>query len=188
MSHLSEETLNEYLDNALAPSAHAAADAHLAACAACMAELKTLRSLFAAIESLPEAALERDISAAVVARLGQRAGVPRVIRWALAGQALAVAVILLLAWPLFDLSAMDLPILLDLPSLTQLLSVWAAQQDAWVRAIGQINVLPSFSLPIDPSSATLLVLMLVSACLLWLVGNGLLLLLPRSASLKRRNS
>lgn len=187
MTHLSEETLNEYLDGTLAAPAHVAADAHLAICAACMSELETLRSLFVEIESFPEVALERDISAIVVTRLGQRAGMPRLIRWTLAGQVLAVAVILVLAWPLFDLSVLALPISLDLSSLTQLLSVWAAQQDAWVRALGQATLLPNFSLPIDPSAA-LLILTLVSACLLWLVGNGLLLLLPRTASLKRRNS
>lgn len=187
MTHLSEETLNEYLDNALAAPARVAADVHLAACTACMAELETLRGLFVEIESLPEVALERNISAAVVARLGQRAGVPRVIRWALAGQALVVAVILMLAWPLFNFSAFELPIVPDFPSLAQLISIWAAQQDAWVRALGRMNLLPSFSLPFDPSAA-LLTLTLVSACLLWLVGNGLLLLLPRTTSLKRRNS
>ena len=194
MTHLSEETLNEYLDDALTPSARAAADMHLSACPACMAELESLRSLFAVIESLPEAALQRDLSAAVAARLGVRAGVPRAVRWALVGQALAVVAILGLAWPLFDLAALNLSVPLELPSLTQLVDSWSAWvgifSQACIERIRNVDLLPSFpslSLQLDPST-TLLTLTLVSACLLWLVGNGLLLLLPRAASLKRRHS
>jgi anti-sigma factor RsiW len=195
MTHLSEETLNEYLDNALTPSAQAAADAHLADCAACMDELEALRSLFTEIESLPEAPIEHDLSSAVVARLGNRAGVPPVIRWALVVQGLAVVVVLGLAWPLFPsatpswVAALKLPaIALDLPSMGQLTELWAAQQNAWAHAFSQMsNLLPSFSLHLDPP-AILQAGTLVSACLLWLVGNSLLLLLPRRASLKRRNT
>ncbi len=196
MTHLSEETLNEYLDNALAPSARAAADAHLAACPACMAELESLRSLFAQIEALPEATLQRDLSTAVVARLGgsSRVSVPRAVRWALVAQALAVVAILGLAWPLFDMAALNLFAPLELPSLTQLVDSW----NTWVSAFGQASIerirnvdllasFPSLSLQFAPST-TLLMLTLISACLLWLVGNGLFLLLPRAASLKRRHS
>jgi hypothetical protein len=188
MTHLTEETLNEYLDNALAASARATVDAHLAVCAACMDELEALRSLFAEIESLPEAPLEHDLSSAVVARLDNRVSVPRAVRWVLVVQALAVVVLLALAWPLLDMAALKLPaIALDLPSVAQLVDLWSA----WMSAFSQANLLPSFpslpSLNLNPSTL-LLILTLVSACLLWLVGNGLLLLLPRAASLKRRHS
>lgn len=189
MTHLTEEILNEYLDNALAPPARAAADAHLANCDDCMAELESLRSLFAKIESLPEATLERDLSTAVLARLGgNRVSVPRAVRWALVAQALAVVIVLGLAWPLFDLAALKLPVVsLNLPSTAQLIGLWSA----WMRNLSQTSLLPSIpswpSLHLDPP-ALLLTLTLVSACLLWLVGNGLLLLLPRAASLKRRHS
>jgi hypothetical protein len=187
MTHLSEETLNEYLEDALVPSARADADAHLAVCAVCMAELTQLRSLFAEIKSLPEATLQRDLSPVVVARLDNRVGVPRVVRWVLIVQTLAAITLLAVAWPLFDRAVLNVSVPLELPSLVQLVSLWNVGQDAWVRAFSQFSLLPSFSLHLDPS-ATLLTLTLVSACLLWLVGNGLLLLLPRAASLKRRHS
>ena len=178
MTHLTEETLNEYLDNALAPSIRADVDAHLAVCAACLGELDSLRSLFAEIESLPDVALERDLAPAVVTRLSVRAtGVPRPVRWALLAQALVVAVSIALVWPLLDLSALQLPVVsLNWPTLPPLPDFSSL-----------FFTLPSFSLQLDPP-VLLLTLTLVSACLLWLVGNGLLLVLPRATSLKRRHS
>jgi hypothetical protein len=59
--------------------------------------------------------------------------------------------------------------------------------NSWLAAFTLPDFTKSFSLHLDPP-ALLLTLTLVSACLLWLVGNGLLLVLPRTASLKRRHS
>jgi len=187
MTHLPEETLHEYLDNALSPQARAAADAHLQDCAACQVELETLRSLFAEIESLPEAPLERDLSPVIVAALGSRTAVPRVVWGALVAQALALVVLLGLAWPLIDLPIVTLP---DLPSASQLLAQWTTQQDALLRALGQVS-LPSFSIPFSPPfdpPVILLILTFLGACLFWLVGNGLLLRPGQTISLKRRDS
>lgn len=177
MSHLTEETLNEYLDHALSPAARAEADVHLAACAACATELESLRTLFAAITSVPEAALERNLAPTVVSRLGVvRAGVPQPVWWALAAQGLVTLVILASLLPLVDFSALTLPpIPLTWPTLPPM------------PDISSLFILPSLSsLHFNPSTL-LLVLLIVSAGLLWLVGNGLLLLLPRTASLKRRS-
>lgn len=180
MSHLTDDTLNEYLDNALALSARADVDSHLAVCAACTAALESLRALFVEIESLPEAALQRDLAPAVVARLPVRVAMSRPVRWALAAQALTALALLAALLPFVDFSLLKLPtlspdwfILPALPTLSDLLAQFTV-------------TLPSLSLPINPP-ALLLVLLLASAGLLWVVGNGLLLLLPRVASLKRRS-
>ena len=176
MTHITEETINEYLDNALVPAVRADVDAHLAVCAACLAELESLRSLFDAIESLPNVTLERDLSAAVVSRIDAKVSVPRPLGWALAAQGLTAIIILASLWPLVNLSALQLPTIpLTWPALPPL------------PDFSSIFSLPSFSLQLAPS-ALLLTLTIVSACLLWLVGNGLLLVLPRTASLKRRHS
>ena len=179
MTHITEETINEYLDNALVPAVRADVDAHLAVCAACLAELESLRSLFDAIESLPDVALERDLTSAVVAKIvpiDAKVSVPRPLGWALAAQGLTAIIILASLWPLVNLSALQLPTIpLTWPALPPL------------PDFSSIFSLPSFSLQLAPS-ALLLTLTIVSACLLWLVGNGLLLVLPRTASLKRRHS
>src|SRR5690349_11666135 len=67
MNHLSDELLNEYLDNAL--SDRAAVQDHLAECADCAARLTALQTLFAEIESLPEVTLSRDLAAAVTLKV-----------------------------------------------------------------------------------------------------------------------
>lgn len=180
MSHLTEETLNEYLDNALTPAARADVDAHLAACDTCTAELESLRTLFAQIGSLPEATLERNLTPIVVARLPVRVGMSRPLGWALAAQGLVALVLLAALLPFADFSSLNLPTLTPdlfiLPTLPTLSSLFT-----------QITVtLPSLSLPIDMPTL-LLVPLLASVGLLWLVGNGLLLLFPRATSLKRRS-
>ena len=188
MTDIIEETLNEYLDNALAPSARADVDAHIAVCVACAAELASLRSLFAAIESLPEVPLQRDLTFDVLAGIpsvrASASSLPRVVRWALLLQALVVVVSLALAWPLLDLSDLQVPIAPpDWSALARFMDSWRS----WLAAFALPDFTKSFSLHLDPP-ALLLTLTLVSACLLWLVGNGLLLVLPRTASLKRRHS
>ncbi len=188
MTHLSEETLNEYLDGALSSSMRAEADGHLAACPVCHARLEALRGLFAELDALPEAALERDLSPVVMAAITAR--VPRVVRLAALVQALAAVAMLALAWPQLNLSALAPSTQLDLPSTLDLAEWFVLQWTVWMQALTRLNVSSafstSFSLNLDPP-ALLLTLTIVSACLLWLVGNGLLLR-PRAGSYKRRNS
>ena len=65
--HLSDETLNEFLDEALEGSARAAAAAPLAACAACSSRLEALSVVLSELEHLPAAPLGRDLRAGVMA-------------------------------------------------------------------------------------------------------------------------
>ena len=62
--HLTEEELNEYLDNEIQDRARA--ELHLSSCDECAARLATLQALFTEIESLPELALTRDLAAPVM--------------------------------------------------------------------------------------------------------------------------
>ena len=108
-SHLADATLNEYLDEALAPAARALAEAHLTGCPACAGRLTALRTLFASLEALPEVALDRDLAPAVTLAL-RRAAPPRravkveprhpLYRLIFPMQALAALVLLIFAWPL----------------------------------------------------------------------------------------
>ena len=76
--HLTDEQLNEYLDNEIVDRAQV--ELHLFACDDCAARLTALRALFDEIESLPELALSRDIAAPVTRRIDGRAAVPAVPR------------------------------------------------------------------------------------------------------------
>ena len=59
--HLSEEQLNEYLDEAT--DERAQIEAHLSSCDECAARLSALQDLFLEIESLPEVELARALAA-----------------------------------------------------------------------------------------------------------------------------
>ena len=101
--HLSDATLNEYLDAALSPAAAAAAETHLGACAGCAARLAGLRALFESLEALPETSLHRDLVPGVLSTL-PRPPKPAARRrvwlpWALGAQALGAALAFWLAWP-----------------------------------------------------------------------------------------
>lgn len=69
MSHLSPERLNLYLDNELDDAARAVAEAHLAGCATCQAELRALETFFAALATLPPEPMPVDLTEAILARL-----------------------------------------------------------------------------------------------------------------------
>jgi len=194
MNHLTEETLNEYLDGELAPAARAAADGHLSACADCWARLEALRGLFVELEDLPDARLARDLATAVVAALEKRSSVPGAVRVVVILQVLAAAAILALAWPVLQLeqalSGLSVAFNPVFPAPSELTRRVVQQWAFWGRSLAQLGRPPAFAAPfsihLDPP-AILITLTLVSACLLWLVGNGLLLR-PRAGSYKRRHS
>jgi anti-sigma factor RsiW len=99
-----DDVLSAYLDDELAPAARREADAHLAACAACRAELDDVAAARRAIRIMPVHATPRPLvgddpsrAPAPAPAAGEgRAGVsPRRAVWALAA-AVAAAVALLL--------------------------------------------------------------------------------------------
>ena len=184
MTHLAEETLNEYLDAALSPSARAAAETHLAVCPLCASRLETLRGLFAELEDLPEVRLARDLLPAVLMALPRRARLPLPIRLVLLLQAPAALAILAWAWPALDnrvsLSGMFIVWEVSFSSAARLPGILALQWSLWTQPLTRLTFPPLLSLHLDPP-AFLLGLTLSSACLLWLVGNGLLLR-PRPGS------
>ncbi len=175
MTHLSDELLNETLDETLAPEARAAAEAHLAACPDCSARLAELRALFADLDSLAELSLEVDFAPVILARLEQTTSLPRLIRWLTALQAIGAVLAASLVWPLAQtmLPAWNLP---SLQNIFADLTTSLLQTMADFRFPHLVFDLPSLNL--DLPAATLTVTLL-GAALLWLVANGLLLI-PRS--------
>ena len=102
LPHLTDAALNEYLDEALAPSARAQVEAHLAVCDGCERRLAALQALFAGLAALPDAALSRDLAPAILHAVWRPAPVPErrgwleVVVWL---QMLAAALAAALAWP-----------------------------------------------------------------------------------------
>ncbi|HEY2979882.1 MAG TPA: zf-HC2 domain-containing protein [Anaerolineales bacterium] len=178
--HLSDEQLNEYLDQALTAEARAAAVAHLAACADCSARLTALQGLFAAIESLPEQALSRDLGGSVVHALrhsfqSQRGeGLPRWIRLTAGLQAALAVIVLVSAAPILQEVISPILTAYKWPSLAELLLQFQTQWTAWTQSIAAFTppALPALSVDISTLALTSVA---ISAFLLWVVGNGLLL-------------
>lgn len=165
--HLTDDQLNEYLDNEIADRAHI--ESHLAACGECAARLTALQTLFAELDSLPEVELTRNI-AARFASVGQLT--PQLPRWLTLTAALQAAfalIALILAAPF----VMNLLPAIETPSFTE---IFLQMQSQWLTLLTTIT---NYQLPAMPSLPPLqiptLSLTLAGASLLWLVGNGLLL-------------
>ncbi len=172
--HLSDEQLHEYLDQAFAPETRAEAVKHLADCVDCTARLSALQALFVTIESLPEAKLSRDLAGPVTRTLGGRVALPRWIRLTAGLQAALAVIALALAAPI--LNEYVSPFIADYqpPSLTEFLVQIQTQWALWVGSVSEFTLPTIPSLSLDLSSLAL-TLAAITAFLLWVVGNGLLL-------------
>jgi anti-sigma factor RsiW len=189
--HLEEGTLNEYLDGALTLEQRTALEAHLEVCQHCAQRLAFLQAVFSALESLPEAGLERDLSPRVLAAIGadQSQGGPRRVtlasRLVFVFQAVAAVALLVAIWPfLSQLFYTGIPPLLakEAAALAQRWSeVWAFWVvDLQASTAGILEeLLESWKgLAFRPAwlqaSAPEMAVLLVAALALWLAGNGLL--------------
>jgi anti-sigma factor RsiW len=182
MNHLSDEVLNEFLDNALAPEIFAETQAHLAACQQCAAQLAELTGLFADLAALPEIPLDRDLSMAVLARIAPREPLPRPVPWVLAFQTLAILLLMTLAAPFLDIASSIPANLIHTPAPSEVLAFLSAESMLWARSIQFFNLqttLPVWNFPpLLNLSGLALGITLLSVFILWLVANRLLLRLP----------
>ena len=168
MNHITDETLNEYLDNELTDRAEV--ESHLSQCADCAARLSALQTLFDEIESLPELTLSRSL-AALFARRDVGFALPRWLKLTATLQAALALIIVILAAPLITelLPAVQTPSLTD--ALLQLQSQWTT----WLDMFSTLQIPPLPQLPALEISSLVLTLTLAGVSVLWLVGNGLLL-------------
>jgi len=182
MTHLTEETLNLFLDQALAEPEALAAQAHLAACPACSARLADLSLVFSRLETLGDSQIDLDLGPAVLQRLKKPARLPRTVGWLTVFQILAALVALAFAWPVLHL---ELPASFSWSAAVQpllaLLAAWQTALQAGLQTAdpaGLFAALPELGLPL----AGLLAAAAVFA-LLALVANALFLY-PRSRRLR----
>ena len=167
--HLTEEELNEYLDNEILGRQRV--ELHLSACDECAARLTALQALFTEIESLPELNLTRSIAARFAPSPGVAAQLPRWLTLTATLQAALALTAIILAAPM----VMNLLPAIQTPSFTD---IFIQIQSQW---IGWLDMLSTFRLPSVPQipamdlSSLTLTLTLVVVSMLWLIGNSLLL-------------
>jgi hypothetical protein len=176
MNHLAEETLNEYLDDALPSEARAEVEAHLRDCADCATHLTRLTQVFNALASLPDLEPGSDLASSVLQRLMPRPSVPRSIQRVLALQFIIALTALIVALPhLQNIFTTNVPSF-TLPALPDLLTPFDQTISGFQIFLAQVN-LPEPGLTINLSGLFMAVTVF-SVTLLWLVGNGLLLRRP----------
>ncbi|NWG06452.1 MAG: zf-HC2 domain-containing protein [Chloroflexi bacterium] len=173
MNHLTDETLNEYLDHELAD--RASAETHLAVCADCAARLAALQALFAELDSLPEEALSRDLAARITPRPSLPAALPRWLTLTATLQAALVVIAIIAAAPFaVDLVSPYL-VTVQMPSLTEIVVQFQSQWTTWLDMLSTFRFPAMPQLPPLEISSLMLMIMLAGVSILWLVGNGLLL-------------
>jgi anti-sigma factor RsiW len=170
-------------------------ESHLATCPDCAARLAELRTLFAALESLPDAPLERDLSSAVMdsirrAKLAAQPTLSPKLRLVIAVQALAALALISIALP-FAAQTLELA---STPQFTSQLAATAADALAtlnatWATAVNSAQSLLNEgltaldNLPLPSLSALGLGIFFAAVSALWIIGNGLLL--TRTYQIKR---
>lgn len=180
MLHFNDDTLNEYLDDALTPIRRAEVEDHLATCAECQTRLAGWRVVFVTLEALPEAPLERDLSRQVLAALRpQPAPLPLIVRWAFVAQAtlafgLTLAAAFIFSFTIAPANSFLNPVFDSLARSTESVAAqwqatWGAAQNALTREFeAALALLPhAFDWPWLAGLGAVL--------LLWLVGNGVIL-------------
>jgi hypothetical protein len=184
MNHLTADMLDLYLDDRLDPAAHAAAEAHLAGCAGCRADLAALRQVFVALDSLQPEPIPADLTAQVLAQIAPARPpeiAPRVPRErrrpyaALLGAQAALALLLaiwlgplLAGWATSGLTALPetaqiVPDLLARPGLP------VAQIQTAIERSGAIRT------PLSLIPPAQLLLLVAAVGVVWLLCNRLLL-------------
>ncbi len=181
--HLNEITVTDYMDGVLAPDERLQVENHLAVCPDCAAQVTELRTLFTALDDLPDLIPRRDIAPLVVAALHPATPPlyrPRPLRWVLALQSAVVLVLSLLAgyllmpqWLAFQQNVRGARIELDITPLVasaqSLWQAWSMPLQVW-REIdpSSIGWLPT--LPMTTAAALFML-----TFLLWVVCNRFLL-------------
>jgi anti-sigma factor RsiW len=197
--HLTDESLNEYLDGLLAAAAQSAAASHLATCTACSERLASLRAVFSGLEQLPPAPLRRDLRAGVMAAVrAQPAAVVRPVadlkrrpvQLAFGLQLLAGLALLAFAWPfvagLAGLEPAFAPRWLNglasgLAGTGTVASAFMAAMQAWLAGLAVAPTLP-LTASLTPVAAGLV---LAGAVVLWLLSNAVLLRAPNTPRWRR---
>ncbi len=166
--HLTDEQLNEYLDEATTERVQI--EAHLSSCDECAARLSTLQNLFTELDSLPELELTKSLAAPFTLRPSLPAQLPKFLTLTVTLQAAVALTAIILAVPFI---AQLIPVL-EISSLSNVFIQLQTQWTTWLDMLSQFQfpTLPAFTVEI---SSIYLLSALAGVFTLWLVGNGLLL-------------
>jgi len=174
MNHLTDELLNEYLDNELADSTQV--ETHLAECADCVGRLAAFQALFTELDSLPEVTLSKSLAAPFTRGSSlPPAALPRSLRLTVTLQAALAIIAIVFAAPFVMEFVSPYIVAVQMPSFTEIFFQGQSQWLAWLDTISQFQTPTMPEIPVVEMSSLVIALTLAGISMLWLVGNGLLL-------------
>ena len=167
--HLTDDQLNEYLDNETGERAQI--ESHLSSCAECAARLTVLQTLFTEIESLPELELTHSFAARFTPTPSLTPKLPPFLTLTATLQAALALITLIIAAPFVT----NLLPTIEMPSFTEILILLQTQWITWLETLSTLHfpTVPQITMP--ELSSLMYAFAIASVSLLWLVGNGLLL-------------
>ncbi len=173
--HLTDEQLNEYLDNE--SSGRSQIEAHLDSCDDCAVRYSTLKTLFTEIESLTELTLTHDFADRFTLRAtpGRPAKLPRSLTLTVTVQAVFAVVLIIIAAP-FVLQFVS-PYLSSLPASfpSNIFLLLQAEGTIWLDTLSTLQVPALPEIPAMEISSLFMLFTIIGVSMLWLIGNGLLL-------------
>jgi predicted anti-sigma-YlaC factor YlaD len=178
--HLSEDTLFEYLDQALSEQQAAEIKNHLDACPDCQGHYANLKALFTTLEDLPDEPIQADLTPNVLTAIKRRQKSAPIWWWSLIIQGILALGLIAIAVP----SLIDIPTFSLLENGKEILTTLSASLGVWLRAListfdemkQQTSQLLAIRLPISlnlPMQSILWLLLL--ATITGVVGNSILL-------------
>jgi predicted anti-sigma-YlaC factor YlaD len=213
MEHLTEEQLNEYLDDVLLNGERARVEAHVAQCDVCRAELASLQAVFVALDGLQPEPIVRDLAPAVVRTVvveRRRATRRRRLGWvALALQGTAGTLLLAFGWSVVTARYLGGVQWFPAESIRTTWEsiaarwqvLWAALavggQVWWTEVLTGLRELPAalgqwtrglLRLPVPLFPVYCVVILGLVAALMWVVGNTILLRANGASLRPRRQS
>jgi hypothetical protein len=173
--HLTDEQLNEYLDNEIQDRVQI--ELHLSSCDECTTRLTVLSALFLEIESLPEVTLSHDLAIPFTPQSSLPASLPRWLTLTATLQAVAAIIAVIFAAP--KIAPFLAPILqtYPIPSLKDALVVLEMNFVMWMQAIQsfQYPSIPRISILPKEFSNGILSISVICIFFVWVVGNWWLL-------------
>jgi hypothetical protein len=167
--HLTDEQLNEYLDNET--NEREQIELHLNACNECNARFSDLQNLFLELDSLPDLQLTHDLSTRFATRGGLIQSPPHWFTLTVFAQATLALIALIISIPFITtyISQIDFNSLAS--PLFEIQSLWKT----WLDSLStiQLPTIPQFPIPVLEMSSLLLAL--AGVFVIWIFGNGILL-------------
>ena len=167
--HLTDEQLNEYLDNET--NEREQIELHLHSCNECNARFSDLQNLFLELDSLPDLQLSRDLSTRFVTSGQLIQSPPRWLTLTVFAQATLAIIALIVSIPFITTYIPQIDVASLTSPLFEIQSLW----NTWLDSLStlQIPTIPEFPIPVFEMSS--LLLMLAGVFVIWILGNGLLL-------------